>query len=261
MYLGLIVLVLGIAMLFSFGIGNLAYASNDSEQFQYNSVILPPDMKKKNFEEFMEWCVPKLGGKCTELYEKNNDSNLLSPLKQFRSGISLDEIQCRDSLTLVTKHDGSPACIKPETRSKLVQRDWIKFQFSFCGADGIDALGNLNQSNSTHTWDENYCEWKKIDRIFGLDQEQKVQLQIEKILDNCNVGGATTATLYKFSNSTHYIDSNICEWQKDSVLVDILDRCEEIRQTGTFGGFAYGASWQNGTHYIDNDSCKWEMAR
>ncbi len=61
-----------------------------------------------------------------------------------------------------------------------------------------------------------------------------------------------------WENSTHYIDNNICEWQKNSVLIDVLDRCEQIKETGTFGGFAYGASWQNDTHYIDNTACKWE---
>ncbi len=49
-----------------------------------------------------------------------------SPLKQFKSGITIDEIQCRDSLVLVTKHDGSPACVKPETIPRLMERNWIK---------------------------------------------------------------------------------------------------------------------------------------
>ena len=41
-------------------------------------------------------------------------------------------------------------------------------------------------------------------------------------------------------------------------MIDILDRCEQIKETGTFGGFAYGASWQNDTHYIDNTLCERE---
>jgi len=50
-----------------------------------------------------------------------------TPLKQFKSGIPIDEIQCRESLILVTKHDGSPACVKPETKQKLIERGWTKF--------------------------------------------------------------------------------------------------------------------------------------
>jgi len=46
------------------------------------------------------------------------------PLKEFKLGISTYEIQCRGSLTVVTKHDGSPACVKHETKQKLIERGW-----------------------------------------------------------------------------------------------------------------------------------------
>ena len=83
-------------------------------------------------------------------------------------------------------------------------------------------------------------------------------MQIKKILYYCNTEGNKSAYIYTFSNSTHYIDSEICEWQKDSALVDIIDRCDQMKQTGTFEGFAYGTSWQNSTHYIDNRICEWK---
>ncbi|KAF6246359.1 hypothetical protein C6990_09535 [Nitrosopumilus sp. b3] len=50
---------------------------------------------------------------------------ILSPLKQFKSGVLADEIQCRESLTLVTKNNGSPACVKEQTLLKLVERKLI----------------------------------------------------------------------------------------------------------------------------------------
>ena len=48
----------------------------------------------------------------------------LSPLQQFNSGIAPHEIQCRDTLTLITKYDGSPVCVTPETATKLIDRNW-----------------------------------------------------------------------------------------------------------------------------------------
>ena len=90
-------------------------------------------------------------------------SHILPPLKQFKSGVQIDEINCREDLVkVVKKSDNMPACIKSESKSKLIQRDWIKFQFSFCGADGFDSRGNLNKSNSTHHWDENECGWEYV---------------------------------------------------------------------------------------------------
>ena len=51
-------------------------------------------------------------------------SYLLPPLKQLKNGIPLDEIQCRESFVLISKHDGSPACVKYESVQKLSERGW-----------------------------------------------------------------------------------------------------------------------------------------
>lgn len=50
----------------------------------------------------------------------------LSPLKQSKS-IPIEQIQCKEGLTLVIKQGSdSPACVKPESIPKLLQRNWIK---------------------------------------------------------------------------------------------------------------------------------------
>ena len=52
------------------------------------------------------------------------DAEYLSPLKQFKSGISYHETVCRHDLQLTQRHDGSPACVKPETLYELIKKDW-----------------------------------------------------------------------------------------------------------------------------------------
>ena len=49
---------------------------------------------------------------------------VLSPLKQFKSGIAIEEIKCRDSLVTVLKYDGSPACVTYQTGEALVEHRW-----------------------------------------------------------------------------------------------------------------------------------------
>lgn len=52
---------------------------------------------------------------------------ILSPLKQFKSGLNATEIQCNDGLELIIKsHNNSPACVKPNTADRLVSLGWIK---------------------------------------------------------------------------------------------------------------------------------------
>ena len=74
-----------------------------------------------------------------------------APLKQIQSGLHSDEIQCKEQLILVAKHNGSPACVKEDSIPKLIERSWISetvVSFCFmeelhvCGVDG-NTYGNL----------------------------------------------------------------------------------------------------------------------
>ncbi len=48
-----------------------------------------------------------------------------SPLKQFNAGIAAKDVVCMQGYTLVIKSNGgTPACVKPETASKLTARGW-----------------------------------------------------------------------------------------------------------------------------------------
>lgn len=51
----------------------------------------------------------------------------LPPLKQLKSGLEIDQIVCKIGQALVVKSsDGSPVCVKPETKEKLIERGWAK---------------------------------------------------------------------------------------------------------------------------------------
>ena len=60
----------------------------------------------------------------TEQIENCETITISSPLKQFKSGIHPEDVKCKESLILVTKYDGFPACIKPESYAKLILRGW-----------------------------------------------------------------------------------------------------------------------------------------
>ena len=51
-------------------------------------------------------------------------SYILPPLRQSESGSPYHETVCKPGLQLTQKHDGSPACVKPETVFELIKRDW-----------------------------------------------------------------------------------------------------------------------------------------
>ena len=108
-----------------FVFSGIAFAEHDPDKAVNHSIILPPEIKEKTFDEFMEWCTPYYGEKCIELGKKRIPI-ILSPLKQFHSGVPYDEILCHEDLELVQKYDGSPACVKPETKRILIERGWTQ---------------------------------------------------------------------------------------------------------------------------------------
>jgi hypothetical protein len=54
---------------------------------------------------------------------------ITSPLKQFKSGIPIEEIKCKKELNLIQKIDYSPTCVKFESLDKLIERGWAKHLF------------------------------------------------------------------------------------------------------------------------------------
>jgi hypothetical protein len=52
---------------------------------------------------------------------------ILPPLKLYKAGLSVDEINCKSSLKLALKSiNDSPVCLTPESFDKLFEREWIK---------------------------------------------------------------------------------------------------------------------------------------
>lgn len=54
-------------------------------------------------------------------------NDILSPKKQQQNGIPADEIKCKDGFVVAIKNtNGNPACVKPETKQKLMERGWAE---------------------------------------------------------------------------------------------------------------------------------------
>ncbi len=59
--------------------------------------------------------------------QDESQKNPKSPRAQVRSGIALTDVVCKEGFELLLKtSDGSPACVKESTASKLIERGWGK---------------------------------------------------------------------------------------------------------------------------------------
>ena len=103
-------------------LGDTVYA-----EYEKNVAQLPVLELKRSKSAPIEY------GPCTlsivNYIENDNNSNkeifYPAPLQQIKLGLHLDEIKCKKNLTLIQKYDDSPICVKLDTVSKLVEREWF----------------------------------------------------------------------------------------------------------------------------------------
>ena len=114
---------------------------------------------------------------CDHLYEDHRIN--IPPLQQTKLGISSQNIICEKNLFLIIKHDQTPACVKPQTAEKLIERGWIQ--------------GTIYSA---------------------LSPEEQKQLDLQRVLDSCNSIGIQPSIGYRYSNDTHVITNSSCKWKE-----------------------------------------------
>jgi hypothetical protein len=73
---------------------------------------------------------------------------LESPLKQFKSGIPINDVKCNQGLKLIFKsEDSSPACVKPDTAQKLIERGWAWNYANVVGKESVSLSAYQGVSN------------------------------------------------------------------------------------------------------------------
>ena len=96
-------------------------------------ILYTSSFKAKKYSDFAKpvncgFEIKLLSKECAISFHHKED---FSPLKQFESGIYHSEIRCKDGLKLVMKSSNSfPACVKPDTIPKLVERGWMNSEYA-----------------------------------------------------------------------------------------------------------------------------------
>lgn len=76
------------------------------------------------------------------------NNTVLSPLTQFKQGVLAQDVKCYSNFQLIFKtEDGSPACVTPDSATKLVQRGWAKEIVS----TPVNAISNMKPVIQNYT--------------------------------------------------------------------------------------------------------------
>lgn len=149
---------------------------------------------------------------------------ILSPLKQFKSGIALKDIKCAPDFQLVIKaKNRSPACVKPDDVSKLVEREWADKPHSL--QEEIDFANVCLGTNDAcrHSYDA------KSNDPFGITaliiyHPPDVCLNLVPPSNNVTMHGCPPNTFYLKINSaspTYLMGYNICDGDSCTKANDI----------------------------------------
>lgn len=129
------------------------------------------------------------------------ENQFISPLRQFQSGINIEDIICQNEKFLILKYDDSPACVTPETKQHLIDRGWAKTKT----LDEIQGNPNLIKQNIVRIEDgfialypENMCA--SIDLVLPTEQDIQRYKNDEKGLDDTNILQITFRDLQEIPN-------------------------------------------------------------
>jgi hypothetical protein len=108
---------------------------------------------------------------------------ILSPLKQFKSGISANNVTCNQGLELIFKsEDNSPACVKYNTAPKLTEQGWALTRLTIAGLKETYGVGEKISFIIDFQGLLHYCDYPQVS---VLDSNQNTVWKSQDIISMC----------------------------------------------------------------------------
>lgn len=152
-------------------------------------------------------------------YTKVNVSQItLAPLKQIKSGVSVDNVQCSIDLVLVIKtEDGSPACVKSDTATKLSARGWSQ---STSGSDQTsNQIVTLEQNNQEISLKKGERFLLKLGNNYNWNIDIADQTIVSRVINIMVINGAQG--IYE----AHNAGTTTLTAQGDPFCLSLIPRC------------------------------------
>ncbi|WP_299292356.1 hypothetical protein [Nitrosopumilus sp.] len=104
----------------------LAFSEDKTVELEETFSMTTGEKNKAPAEEKTVELTEELSMKSEDTEPEQEDIMNLAPHKQIKQGVAPTEIQCKESMELVFKISGEPACVKSSSVEKLTQRGWIQ---------------------------------------------------------------------------------------------------------------------------------------
>ena len=88
-----------------------------------------------------------------------------SPYKQMKNGVMAEHVICNGALEKTYKSDGHPACVKPSSVEKLVQRGWMNSNFDITvDTPALHVTSNASEQSKPYAY-EDVCGFPVTDEM------------------------------------------------------------------------------------------------
>lgn len=157
-----------------------------------------------------------------------------SPLKQQDSGIPPNEVACDAGLDVVHKRNGLAICVTPETKEKLIQRNWVvDFSMEYIIGDRYWSQTYLvHHTMCAHIGVEKISEEESIHRFFWTmtdDDLEKIPI-IKSMLEYNSYG--------LYSSDEYPITSTVVPDDVQNQYMEILEELAD-GELGSWRAFSY----------------------
>jgi hypothetical protein len=117
----------------------------------------------------------QLLGNSTSEQKDSSTSFVMSPLKQFNSGIAANDVKCGQGFQLIIRSEGGfPACVKYSSVQKLVDWGLVLTRLSVDGLKETYSIGEKINTTISFQGIMHYCDYPQIQ---VLDSNQNVVLK------------------------------------------------------------------------------------
>jgi len=170
-----------------------------------------------------------------------------SPLKQIKDGINIEDVKCRETFQLIFKYDDSPACVKPESIPKLIERRWATEMMQVLEKDSRIKYADYLELNPTIMPNSSFSI--PLNHTENVETHFKLSYT-DKVIYYCNTGELTKdeSLTAKIIDSNNKTIRNMDRMIFFDVGCPSYPQLEKIENVVRFETFATLLSQVNGTY-------------
>lgn len=170
-------------------------------------------------------------------------NHVLSPLKQFKNGIKIEDIVCKKDFQLIVRSHNSPACVKTQSLAKMMERNVFGNKLKINNFDAeltYHLIGGNVKSADIFGKEPKECEGPGCHYIFTSDlklsieppkKDSKLLISLPRVLIDSRAG-ESDADYFVLVNAMEVVSTDFSSSNSRVLIIDVPAGTQEIEIIG-----------------------------